>query len=66
MGKSKGMDVWDYIAIIFLTIGGVAWIPMIFGFNIVHWALGNFWFVEKLVYGVVGASALYTPIRFLK
>jgi len=47
-----------HVAEILLIIGGLNWGLAIFDFNLVSWLLGT-GVVAKVVYGLVGASALY-------
>ena len=50
----------DYIALILLIVGGLNWLLVAFGFNLVtalfSWAPA----VEMIIYVIVGLAALYT------
>lgn len=62
MGK---MNFLDYIAIILLIIGGLNWGLSVFSYNLVSALLGTgLW--AKIVYGLVGLSALYSIYSFIK
>jgi uncharacterized membrane protein YuzA (DUF378 family) len=57
----KKEDDWKYHLVEWLLIaGGLNWGLALFGFNLVAWLAGvTFGFLEPVVYGAVGLSALY-------
>jgi uncharacterized protein len=57
MGKMKFLD---WLAIVLLVIGGLNWgLVGAFNFNLVSWIFGAGLFT-RIVYGLVGISALYS------
>ena len=58
MGKMKPLD---WIAIVLLIVGGLNWgLVGLFDFNLVELIFGSIPLLMKIVYGLVGASALYS------
>lgn len=55
MAKKKMM--LRNIAMVLLIIGGLNWGLAVFNFNLVAWLLGT-GVLAKIIYGLVGASAL--------
>lgn len=54
------MKLIDVIAAILLVIGGLNWgLTGIFGFNLVEFIFGSFPIITKIIYGLVGLSALW-------
>lgn len=52
----------DVIALILLIIGGINWgLYGILNFNIVDYLFGRIW-VDKVIYFLVGVSAIYTLV----
>lgn len=47
------------VAFILLVIGGLNWLLVAFGYNLVNMLLGGMPGVEKLVYILIGLSAVY-------
>lgn len=47
------------ITFILLVIGGLNWLLFGFGYNLVNMLLGSWPIVEKIVYILVGLSAVY-------
>jgi len=56
MGK---MNIWDWASIILLVIGGLNWGLAVFNANLVSIIFG-IGFMAKVVYALVGLSAIYT------
>ena len=50
------------VAFILLIVGGLNWGLAAFGFNLVNMLVGTWPMVEKLVYLLVGVSAVYELI----
>lgn len=64
MSKRK-MKPLDVVAIVLLIIGGLNWGLVAFGFDLVKFLLG-YGFLTKLIYALVGISALYSIWTFIK
>jgi uncharacterized membrane protein YuzA (DUF378 family) len=57
----------DYIALILLIIGGLNWgLVGLFNFDLVQTLLGGYNILSRLVYILVGLSALYTIATSMK
>lgn len=55
------------IAMVLLLIGGINWgLVGIFNYNLVTSLLGDASMMSKIVYGLVGAGALYEAYQFLQ
>lgn len=53
----------DWIALVLLMIGGVNWgLVGVFDFNLVEAIFGQFTFMTRLIYDIVGLSAIYLII----
>ena len=50
------------VAFILLVVGGLNWGLTAFGYNVVEMLLGSWPAVEKLVYVLVGLSAIYEVV----
>lgn len=50
----------DWIALVLLIVGGLNWGFAVFDFNLVDAIFGSIAWLEKLIYALVGLSALYT------
>jgi hypothetical protein len=61
----KGMNTIDWIAFVLVVIGGLNWGFAVFDFNLVTtiFGLGT---LTKIVYALVGLSALYSIIKIAK
>ena len=56
----KNLNVFDWIAIALLVVGGVNWALVgLFGFDLVATLFGDFSIISRVVYVLVGISALY-------
>lgn len=53
------MKTVHMVAFTLLVVGGVNWLLVAFGYNLVNSLLGSYPTVEKLVYVLVGVSAVY-------
>lgn len=49
----------DWVALVLVIVGGLNWGLYAFGFNLVNLVFGSIAMLEKLVYILVGLSALY-------
>jgi uncharacterized protein len=58
---AKKMNVADYIAVVLLIIGGLAWGFWVFGFELVYAIFKSF---AMYVYGAVGLAAVYSIYSF--
>ena len=59
MAKKKGMNLFDYVTIILLVIGGINWgLVGAFEYNLVE-AIFGYGTIARIVYGLVGISGLY-------
>lgn len=54
------MGLVDWIAFILLVVGGINWgLVGFFNYDLVNVVFGNMTVVSRIVYGLVGLSALY-------
>jgi uncharacterized protein len=54
------MTTIGWVAIVLLIIGGLNWgLIGLFGFDLVAWILGSMTIASRIVYSVVGLSAIY-------
>lgn len=61
------MNILDWLAIVLLIVGGLNWgLVGIFNFDLVAWLFGDMSIVSRIVYGLVGASALYSVYSLFK
>jgi uncharacterized protein len=61
------MKYVNLIAMILLLIGGLNWgLVGIFNYNLVTALLGDATMMTKIVYGLVGAGALYEAFQFIQ
>jgi len=57
----KEMTALDWTAIVLLIVGGLNWgLVGAFGFDLVESLLGSIPVLQRVVYGLVGLSALYS------
>lgn len=57
----------DYIALILVIIGGLNWgLVGAFNFNLVQFIFGSIPSLARLVYGIVGLSAIYSIYYLVK
>lgn len=57
---------WDKVAMILLIIGGLNWGLGLFDINLVTLLFGMGSVFTKIVYGLVGISAIYKGLELLK
>lgn len=58
------MKYLDIIAAILLIVGGLNWgLVGLFDFNLVDFLFSHFHYVSKVIYGLVGLSALYAIFK---
>lgn len=63
----KGMSVIDWIAIILLIVGGLAWgLLGVFSFDLVGTVFGSWSWVVTTIYGLVGLSAIWAIISLAR
>jgi hypothetical protein len=56
----KKLNVFDWIAFVLVIVGGLNWALVgFFGFDLVAYLLGNLTLLSRIVYVLVGLSALY-------
>ena len=54
------INAWDWVAIVLVIIGGLNWgLVGLFNFDLVAAIFGQMSFLSKLIYDLVGLSALY-------
>lgn len=57
----KNLNVFDWIVLVLLIIGGLNWgMIAVFDIDLVSSLFGSMTMLTRAVYGVVGLSALYT------
>ena len=65
--SSRSMNAIDWIAMTLLIIGGINWgLIGLFGFDLVATLFGDMTPVSRIVYVVVGLSALYSIYTAMK
>lgn len=58
------MNLWDYIAISLLIIGGLNWgLEGIFQWNLIEFIFSDL--ITRIIYSLVGISGVYSIIRFI-
>jgi hypothetical protein len=66
-GERMHKNAVDWIALILLIIGGLNWgLVGIWNFNLVTWIFGAASLVAKIIYVLVGFSALWMVISLLR
>jgi len=56
----KTLSNLDWVAFVLLVVGGLNWgLIGFFGFNLVEAIFGNMTSISRVVYGLVGLSAVY-------
>ena len=54
----------DWVAYILLLVGGLNWgLVGLFNLDVVMWIFGSVYFIAKLIYILVGASAVYVLVK---
>jgi uncharacterized membrane protein YuzA (DUF378 family) len=62
---TMGSRILNIVTGVLLVIGGLNWgLLGIFGFDLVGAVFGSMTFLSRLVYALVGVSAVYQAIRF--
>jgi uncharacterized membrane protein YuzA (DUF378 family) len=63
----KSLSIIDWIAFILVVVGALNWgLVGFFNFNLVALILGDMTFLSRVVYGLVGISAIYMAIFAFK
>jgi len=61
------MKILDIIAMILLIIGGLNWgLIGAVNFNVIEVIFGSAWFITRLIYLLVGISAIYQIVQLRK
>jgi uncharacterized membrane protein YuzA (DUF378 family) len=61
--KMKKMNFFDWLAIILLVVGGLNWgLVGFFGFNLVGAIFGEMGLISRIIYALVGLSAIYVAV----
>lgn len=56
----KKLNIIDWIALILVVIGGLNWgLVGIFGFDLVQFLFSSVYIIARIIYILVGVSALY-------
>ncbi len=59
----KKLNALDWVAVVLLIIGGLNWgLVGLFGFDLVATIFGDMAVVSRIVYAVVGLSAVYVAV----
>ena len=62
-GLNMKMNMWDWIAMILVVIGGLNWgLVGFFNFDLVATIFGDMTMMTRVVYSVVGLAAVYVLI----
>lgn len=57
----KNLNAFDWVALLILIIGGVNWgLISLFNLDIVSYIFGTMTMLTRVIYGLVGLSAVYT------
>lgn len=60
------MTTLDTVTVVLIVVGGLNWgLVGLFNFNLVSMLFGEMTLLTKLVYDVVGISALYLAVKML-
>lgn len=55
----------NFLALTLLIVGGLVWgLIGFFNFNLVHFLFGSWVWLERIIYGLVGLSAIYCLMLF--
>lgn len=61
------LNSFDWLALVLVVVGGLNWgLVGVFGFDLVAWLLGDMSALARLVYGLVGLSAVYLAAISMK
>jgi hypothetical protein len=59
----KSLAILDVIALILLIVGGLNWLTVaVFDWNFVHAIFSSMSLLERIVYIIVGVSAIYVAV----
>lgn len=62
----KKLSTLDWSALFVLAVGGINWgLVSLFDFNLVSALFGEMTVLARVVYGLVGISAIYLPFSLL-
>lgn len=57
----KNLNILDWITLLLLVVGGLNWgMIALFNFDLVSSAFGNMTIITRIIYALVGISALYS------
>lgn len=63
MARDKKMGFFDWLALVLLVVGGLNWgFVGVFGFDLVASVFGVMSVLSRIVYFLVGLSALYSVV----
>lgn len=61
----KNLNMFDWIALLLLVVGGLNWgMIALFNIDVVSSLFGDMTVVTRIVYGLVGLSAVYSVFIF--
>ncbi len=60
------LNVVDIIALVLVVVGGLNWGLVAFNYNLVDAIFGSIPWLLTTVYGLVGLSAVYVAVIFMK
>jgi uncharacterized protein len=59
----RHLNAIDWVAMILLIVGGLNWgLTGFFGFNLVSWIFGDMTAASRVIYALVGISAVYVAV----
>ena len=62
----KTLSTLDWTALALLAVGGINWgLISLFDFNLVAALFGDMTIIARVIYGIVGVTAIYLPLSFL-
>jgi uncharacterized protein len=62
----KNLSIVDWTALALLAVGGINWgLISLFDFNLVAALFGEMTILSRVIYGIVGATAIYLPLSLL-
>lgn len=67
MAKLAKFNTWDWVSMVLLIIGGLNWgLVGVFDFNLVAALFGEMSLLSRIVYVLVGISAIYLAIEAVR
>ncbi len=67
MAKLAKFNVWDWVAMVLLIIGGINWgLVGLFNFDLVAALFGEMSLFSRIIYVLVGISAIYLAIEAVR